>query len=258
MLTAPVAASVGGRAAKAAVSAAKAAPAFARVSAPARHFNGLAASGISSAFRAPVAARAFHLTAFAADEEGAEAPAEGPVKLYVGNLSWGMDDASLGDLFGEYDASEMTVVRDNESGRSRGFGFVTLADQASADKAIAALDGVEVDGRPLRVNISVARGERPERAPRERGESSYSFDARKIYFGNLSWGMDHLDLQDLCGEFGTVEDSRLITDRETGRSRGFGFVTMSTTEEAEEVVRQLNGQDVDGRVLRVNIANVDK
>ena len=135
MLTAPVAASVGGRAAKAA-------PAFARISVPARHFNGLAASGVSSAFRAPIAARAFHLTAFAADEEGAEAPAEGPVKLYVGNLSWGMDDASLGDLFGEYDASEMTVVKDNESGRSRGFGFVTLADQASADKAIAELDGV--------------------------------------------------------------------------------------------------------------------
>ena len=113
--------------------------------------------------------------------------------------------------------------------------------------------------RPLRVNISVARGDRPERAPRlDRGEKSFEFDARKIYFGNLSWGMDHLDLQDLCGEFGVVEDSRLITDRETGRSRGFGFVTMATTEEAEEVVRQLNGQDVDGRVLRVNIANVDK
>ena len=142
MLTAPVAASVGGRAAKAAVPAAKAAPAFARISVPARHFNGLAASGVSSAFRAPVAARAFHLTAFAADEETAEAPAAGPVKLYVGNLSWGMDDASLGDLFGEYGASEMTVVKDNESGRSRGFGFVTLADQASADKAIAELDGV--------------------------------------------------------------------------------------------------------------------
>jgi nucleolin len=70
--------------------------------------------------------------------------------------------------------------------------------------------------------------------------------------------MDHLDLQDLCGEFGSVEDARLITDRETGRSRGFGFVTMSSAEEAEMVVSQLNGQDVDGRVLRVNIANVDK
>ena len=67
-------------------------------------------------------------------------------------------------------------------------------------------------------------------------------------------GMDHLDLQDLCSEFGAVQDSRLITDRETGRSRGFGFVTMSSEAEADEVVAQLNGQDVDGRVL-VNIAN---
>ena len=92
----------------------------------------------------------------------------------------------------------------------------------------------------------------------DRPRRGYDFDGRKVYFGNLSWGMDHLDLQDLCGEFGTVEDARLITDRETNRSRGFGFVTMSTVAEAEEVVDQLNGQDVDGRVLRVNIANVDK
>ena len=123
------------------------------------------------------------------------------------------------------------------------------------------------------MNISEARssrreydGERGERAPRERDgergeraprERNYDFDARKVYFGNLSWGMDHLDLQDLCGEYGEVADSRLITDRETGRSRGFGFVTMSSAEQAEKVVNGLNGQDVDGRVLRVNIANVD-
>ena len=100
----------------------------------------------------------------------------------------------------------------------------------------------------------LGRGERGGRAPRER---NYDFDARKVYFGNLSWGMDHLDLQDLCGEYGEVADSRLITDRETGRSRGFGFVTMSSAEQAEKVVNGLNGQDVDGRVLRVNIANVD-
>jgi len=256
LLNAPIAASVGGRAAKAAVST-RALPAFGRVTVNATRFHGLAASGVSQQTSRATAVRAFHFTAFAEGEEGDAAPAAGPVKLYVGNLSWGVDDASLGDMFAEYDASEMTVVKDNESGRSRGFGFVTLANQAEADKAIASLDGVEVDGRPLRVNISVARGDRPERPQRDRN-ASYEFDARKIYFGNLSWGMDHLDLQDLCGEFGSVEDSRLITDRETGRSRGFGFVTMSTTEEAEEVVRQLNGQDVDGRVLRVNIANVDK
>ena len=54
----------------------------------------------------------------------------------------GIDDASLGDIFAEYDASEMTVVTDVNSGRSRGFGFVTVANQAEADKAIASLDGV--------------------------------------------------------------------------------------------------------------------
>ena len=141
MLTAPVAASVGGRAAKAAVPAAKARR-RSRASPCPRVTSTASPRPASRARSARPSPRAFHLTAFAADEEGAEAPAEGPVKLYVGNLSWAMDDASLGDLFGEYGASEMTVVKDNESGRSRGFGFVTLADQASADKAIAALDGV--------------------------------------------------------------------------------------------------------------------
>ena len=110
------------------------------------------------------------------------------------------------------------------------------------------------EARGSRREYDGERGERAERAPRER---NYDFDARKVYFGNLSWGMDHLDLQDLCGEYGEVADSRLITDRETGRSRGFGFVTMSSAEQAEKVVNGLNGQDVDGRVLRVNIANVD-
>lgn len=141
LLNAPIAASVGGRAAKAAVST-RALPAFGRVTVNATRFHGLAASGVSQQTSRATAVRAFHFTAFAEGEEGDAAPAAGPVKLYVGNLSWGVDDASLGDMFAEYDASEMTVVKDNESGRSRGFGFVTLANQAEADKAIASLDGV--------------------------------------------------------------------------------------------------------------------
>lgn len=115
----------------------------------------------------------------------------------------------------------------------------------------------EIEGRPIRVSVSVARGgDRGERPPRE--PKNFDYDSRKVYFGNLSWGMDHLDLNDLCAEFGSVEDARLITDRETGRSRGFGFVTMSSEEEANAVVQGLNGQDVDGRVLRVNIANTER
>jgi len=143
LVGAPVTASIGGKATKAAVNAAsRAVPAFARVEVTRRGLSGFARLGLVAASARVPQTRAFHLTAFAADEEADAAPAEGPVKLYVGNLSWGIDDASLGDIFAEYDASEMTVVTDVNSGRSRGFGFVTVANQAEADKAIASLDGV--------------------------------------------------------------------------------------------------------------------
>lgn len=110
------------------------------------------------------------------------------------------------------------------------------------------------------MNVSAARsntfGDRPPREPRE--PRNYDFDSRKVYFGNLSWNMGDGDLSDICAEYGNVEDAKVITDRETGRSRGFGFITMSTAEEAQAAVAALDGQEVDGRIARVNIANVDK
>ena len=196
------------------------------------------------------------------DSETPESESEssgGEVKLYIGNLSWDMDEQSLNDLFAQYEATDCVIVTDRNTGRSRGFGFATVPSQEMADSAIAALNDSEQFGRQMRVVVSLPPEERPPREPREqRPRRNWDADGRKVYFGNLSWGMDHLDLQDLCAEFGNVDESRLITDRETGRSRGFGFVTMSTEKEAEDVVAQLNGQDVDGRVLRVNIATSNK
>tara|TARA_B110000208_G_scaffold134386_1_gene162564 strand:+ start:2765 stop:3550 length:786 start_codon:yes stop_codon:yes gene_type:complete len=159
LLTNPITASVGGRAAKAAVCNASrsSVPAFARVVVPARSFGGLAVSGVAQS-RATVV-RAFHFTAMSMDEEGGDSAGatEGPVKLYVGNLSWGVDDASLGDMFADFSASDMTVVKDNESGRSRGFGFVTLTNQAEADKAIAALDGMVRTPPQSRITVAPIR-----------------------------------------------------------------------------------------------------
>ena len=179
-------------------------------------------------------------------------------KIYVGNLSWNATSEDLQAAFGEFNVTAADVVLDRNSGRSRGFGFVTVASAEDLGRAVEAMNGCEIDGREVRVSKAQSPGDRPERPlrmPGERRQMRREPDNRRVYFGNLSWGMDHLDLQDLCSEFGAVQDSRLITDRETGRSRGFGFVTMSSEAEADEVVAQLNGQDVDGRVLRVNIAN---
>jgi RNA recognition motif-containing protein len=76
----------------------------------------------------------------------------------------------------------------------------------------------------------------------------------KLYVGNLSFNTSAQDLEAKFGEFGTVESANLIEDRETGRSRGFGFVEMSSAEEAKAAIASLDGQDLDGRNLKVNEA----
>ena len=76
----------------------------------------------------------------------------------------------------------------------------------------------------------------------------------KLYVGNLAFETSSSDLQTMFAQAGTVESVSLIEDRETGRSRGFGFVEMSTKEEGDAAVAQFNGKDLDGRTLKVNEA----
>jgi len=76
----------------------------------------------------------------------------------------------------------------------------------------------------------------------------------KLYVGNLSFNTSTQDLETMFGESGTVQSASLIEDRETGRSRGFGFIEMSTAEEAKAAISALDGKEVDGRSLKVNEA----
>src|SRR5687767_16036393 len=76
----------------------------------------------------------------------------------------------------------------------------------------------------------------------------------KIYVGNLAFQTSSDDLQQLFSQAGTVESANVIEDRETGRSRGFGFVEMSSTEEGNAAIQQFNGHEVGGRALNVNEA----
>lgn len=76
----------------------------------------------------------------------------------------------------------------------------------------------------------------------------------KLFVGNLSFNTTENDLQDTFAAHGTVVEANLMMDRMSGRPRGFGFVTMSTPEEAQKAVEALNGTTLDGRALTVNIA----
>ncbi|HEY8563532.1 MAG TPA: RNA-binding protein [Pyrinomonadaceae bacterium] len=76
----------------------------------------------------------------------------------------------------------------------------------------------------------------------------------KLYVGNISFNTSNQDLEQMFGKVGTVLSSNIIEDRETGRSRGFAFVEMSSNEEAQNAIASLNGTQVDGRALLVNEA----
>jgi len=76
----------------------------------------------------------------------------------------------------------------------------------------------------------------------------------KLYVGNLSFNTSTQELETMFAEAGTVQSANIIEDRETGRSRGFAFVEMSTDEEAKKAIASLDGKEIDGRNLKVNEA----
>ena len=78
--------------------------------------------------------------------------------------------------------------------------------------------------------------------------------ATKLYIGNLSYEVTQADLQELFAEVGTVESANVIMDRDSGRSKGFGFVEMGSGEEAQAAIKQYDGYELKGRTLKVNEA----
>lgn len=78
--------------------------------------------------------------------------------------------------------------------------------------------------------------------------------SNKLFIGNLPWSIDSARLEEIFSAAGTITDAVVMTDRDTGRSRGFGFVTFETDEEAAAAIEMFNGKEVDGRELTVNVA----
>ncbi len=78
---------------------------------------------------------------------------------------------------------------------------------------------------------------------------------KKLYVGNLTFSVTEDQLKDLFATYGTVESVKVITDRNTGRPKGFAFVEMSSDEEAQKAIDGLNSKDFEGRPMRVDIAN---
>lgn len=78
--------------------------------------------------------------------------------------------------------------------------------------------------------------------------------SNKVFVGGLSWGTDDSSLHSAFAPFGTVSEAKVITDRDTGRSRGFGFVTFESSDAASAAIDSLDGSELDGRSIKVNLA----
>ncbi|XP_074268839.1 30 kDa ribonucleoprotein, chloroplastic-like [Silene latifolia] len=184
------------------------------------------------------------------------------LKLFVGNLPFNIDSSELAGLFGNAGTVEMVeVIYDKTTGRSRGFGFVTMSSSAEVEAAAQQFNGYELDGRPLRVNAG------PPPPKREGFEARDGFEARggrgggrsfenanRIHVSNLSWQVDDSSLKTLFSESGDVVEAKVIYDRESGRSRGFGFVTYGSADEVNSAIESLDGVDFNGRNIRVTVA----
>ncbi|PSS23659.1 RNA recognition motif domain protein [Actinidia chinensis var. chinensis] len=186
----------------------------------------------------------------------AEEPNFSPdLKLFVGNLPFNVDSATLAGLFGRAGNVEMVeVIYDKITGRSRGFAFVTMSTVEEVEAAAQQFNGYELEGRALRVNSGPPprKTESSFRGPRGGGSSSDSNN--RVYVGNLSWDVDDLALETFFGEQGKVMEARVVYDRDSGRSKGFGFVTFSSADEVNNAIESLDGADLKGRSLRVSVA----
>ena len=94
------------------------------------------------------------------------------MKLYIGNLPWKVDDNGLKEMFAAYSADEANVISDKFSGRSKGFGFVTIADDEAANKAISEMNDKEIEGRAIKVSEAKPMVPRDNAPQAESSESS--------------------------------------------------------------------------------------
>ncbi|KAI9869128.1 MAG: hypothetical protein M1813_002952 [Trichoglossum hirsutum] len=193
-------------------------------------------------------------------ENGAVASEDGPKNLFVGNLSWNVDEEWLAKEFEEFgEITGCRVISDKATGRSKGFGYVEFANATDAAKALKVKKSAQIDGRAINLDFSTPR---PNDAnPRDRADSraqNYGDEASPesdtIFVGNLSFDVDENLIGEEFGKWGTVTHVRLPTDMETGNPKGFGYVQFASVEEAKSALEGMRGVAINGRPCRLDFS----
>ncbi|KAH7398486.1 hypothetical protein BKA66DRAFT_453215 [Pyrenochaeta sp. MPI-SDFR-AT-0127] len=184
-------------------------------------------------------------------------------QLFVRGLAPTVTTEALTDYFSEsYPIKNALVVLDKESRESKGYGFVTFADAEDAQTAKQELNGTELQGRKIRIDIAEARQREGEkdtitagaRIKAQREQDIKDAQTPKLIVRNLPWTVKTPeDLQKLFRSYGKVNFVNL-PKKPSGELRGFGFVSMRGRKNAERAIRELNGKEVDERPIAVDWA----
>ncbi|KAI3716357.1 hypothetical protein L6452_23638 [Arctium lappa] len=161
-------------------------------------------------------------------------------KLFVGGIAWETSEESFGNYFSNYgELTDSVIMMDKITGRPRGFGFVTFADPADADKVLQQ-DHI-IDGRPVEVKRTV---------PREDMQVRGISRTKKIFVGGIHLTLTEDELREYFSSYGDIIEHQIMLDRTTGRSRGFGFVTFDSEDAVEKIfadgqLHELGGKQVE-------------
>ena len=168
-------------------------------------------------------------------------------RLFVRGLPRELGTDALRDLFKAHGDMTDCVVLTDDAGVNRGFGFVTYAEKSMADAAIKALDGHRINGR--RIGVRDADDDK-KKGRKERKEP----EGLKLYIGNLPFSATQDHLRTLVAAHATVNEVILATGP-GGKAKGFGFVFIAEKDKGESVVAALNNTEIEGRKIKVDIAN---
>lgn len=174
-------------------------------------------------------------------------------QCFIGQLSWNVDNDWLASEFAECgEVVSARVQMDRNTGRSRGFGFVEFTTVEAANACVA-LNGKEIDGRPVKIDKSTPPTPNPEKRAKVFGDVP-SEPSSVLFVGNVSWNTSEDSLWNIFAEYGEVKSVRLPTDRDTQKPKGFAYVEFVDIETAKAAYEGAAGSEIDGRAIRLDFS----
>jgi len=172
-----------------------------------------------------------------------------PNKIFLGGVAFVTTEDGLRQYLSKYGTvADVVIMKDKYTGRSRGFGFATFTEPEAAAAALA--DTHTIDGRTVEVKNATPRGTNGV----EGEVNAAPVNAKKIFVGGLAPSVTNATFKEYFEKYGQVEDAIVMTDRETERSRGFGFITFVSAEAVEAAMAETN-HELEGKVVEVKSAH---